>query len=511
LNHHEQDQPLRILIMAAEAVPLAKTGEVADVISGLAKALHRLGHDVRVAMPCYGHIDVHRFGLLPLVPSFAVPMDSHFEPASVSQGLLGGSVPVYLVESPRYFGAGTVSLYAEDGEQFVYFGRAVLEMLKRPEVNWCPDVIHCHDWQTAIVPNWLHTIYREDPCYADTATVFTIHRLSHQGLFGYRVLEVAGLDAYGFLYHAEISDLSELVDLLARGIYYADAITTVSPSYAQEIQTPEFGENLDPLLRDYSDRLFGITNGIDTDLFDPETDEHIASRYSLPDLARRAPNKAALQQSVGLQESSTAALIGMVSRLADDKGFDLLEQVLEPVMRNLDVQMMILGVGHQDHHRLLQTYAARFPGRLSVRFTYNNALERRIYAGSDMFLMPSAVEPCGLGQMIAMRYGAVPIVRATGGLADTVQDYDPSTGSGTGFVFGPHDALALYTAMVRAVEVYRHPSLWRVLQERCMSADFSWTTSARRYVELYHWAVEHGVRGQRGGREQPNVLWLSPQ
>jgi starch synthase len=510
LSNGTQDRPLRILILAAEAVPLAKTGEVADVISGLAKALHRLGHDVRVAMPRYSHIDTHRFGLQPLVSAFAVPMDSHFEPAAAWHGLLGEAVPVYLIDSPRYFGAGTVSLYAEDGEQSVYFGRAVLEMLKRPEVSWCPDLIHCHDWQTAIVPNLLRTIYHEDPCYADTATVFTIHRLSHQGVFGYRVLEVAGLDAYGFLYHADINDLSELVDLLARGIYYADAITTVSPHYAEEIQTPEYGERLDPLLRDFGDHLFGVTNGIDTELLDPERDSQIASCYSLATLDQRGPNKAALQRAVGLCESPTAALIGMVSRLADDKGFDLLGTALEPMLSNLDMQMMVVGVGEGKYHELLKTYAERFAGRLSVRFTYSDALERQIYAGSDMFLMPSHVEPCGLGQMIAMRYGSVPIVRATGGLADTVRDYDPATQSGNGFVFGPYDAVAMYTAVVRAVEAYRHPRLWRVLQERGMGTDSSWTASARRYVEIYRWTVEQGAQGHREAREHPAWLWFAP-
>ena len=329
------------------------------------------------------------------------------------------------------------------------------------------------------------------------ATVFTIHRLSHQGVFGYRVLEVAGLDAYGFLYHAEINDLSELVDLLARGVYYADAITTVSPHYAEEIQTPDYGENLDPLLRDFHDHLFGIANGIDTELFNPETDSQIAARYGSSTLAQRVPNRAALQRAVGLQESPTAAVIGMVSRLADDKGFDLLAKVLDPMLNNLDAQLVVLGVGDTKYHQLLTTYAQRFPGRLSVRFTYNDALEREIYAGSDMFLMPSYIEPCGLGQMIAMRYGSVPIVRATGGLADTVQDYDPATQSGTGFVFAPYDSLALYTAVVRAVEVHRHPQLWRALQERCMSIDSSWSRPARRYVEVYRWAMEQVAQGRR--------------
>lgn len=483
------NRPLRILIMAAEMVPFVKTGQVADVIGSLAQALLRAGHDVRVAIPRYRHVDLVEFDLSPAAQPFAVPMDHRTYTTTVYRTQAPTGVPVYMVETPGYLAESHHGNYADDAELFVFYCRAMMEFLKRPDVDWRPDVIHCHDWQTAIVPNWLATLYRDDPFYADTAAVFTIHRLSHQGIFGYRVLEVAGIEQYGFIYHAAIGDLGELVDLLGRGIYYADAITTVSETYAREIQTPEFGERLDPLLRDHADRLFGIRNGIDTEIFDPAEDHFIAARYSAATLDDRAANKAALQRVGGLAAEPHAPLVGMVSRLTDAKGFDLITGVLDIAMANLPVQFYILGVGEPRYHDLLNDFARRYPGRIAVQLTFNEVAERRVYAGSDIFMMPSQVEPSGLGQMLAMRYGAVPLVRATGGLADTVHDL--ATPQGNGVVFERYDQMALYTALVRAVELCRHAEIWRPLQQRGMAADLGWPAPAERYVEIYRWAAAH--------------------
>lgn len=491
---------MRILIMAAEMAPLARTGQVADVVSSLARTLAALGHDVRVAMPRYDRIAADRFALKPLLPDLAVPVDEHHELVTIHSTSLAPGVPVYLVGSPKYFGQQVTSMYTDDADPFVLYCRAAIEMLKRPELDWQPDVIHCHDWQTAIVPNWLATIYRDDPFFAATAAILTIHRLSQQGIFGYRVLEVAGIKEYGFIYHAALADLSELVDLLGRGIYYADAITTVSERYAQDIQTPEYGERLDALLRERSDRLYGIRNGIDTTAYDPSSDPSIAARYDLTSLERRRPNKGALQRLFALEEDARAPLIGMVSRLNDAKGFDLLGEILESLIVHLGVQFAILGVGEPKYHDLLTSCAVKFPGRVGVRLTFDEITERQIYAGSDLFLMPSRVEPCGLGHMLAMRYGSVPVVRATGGLADTVEDYDPCLGRGNGFSFLPYDATALYTALVRAIEIYKHQDLWRTLQERCMKADFSWRRPALRYLEVYRQA-------QRNRRNRPDARY----
>ena len=479
------NSPLRILMMAAEVAPLAKTGQVAEVTHALAAALRGLGHDVRLAIPRYHHITKEQFGLQPLAEPFLVPLDDHGELATAYGARVGANLPIYLVDHPKFFGNGASSLYADDAERFIFYARATLELLKQPQVNWQPDVIHCHDWQTAIVPNWLETIYKDDPFFRSTGTVLTIHRLSHQGIFGYRVLEVAGLEKYGFLYHAEIADLADLVDLLGRGVYYADAITTVSRHYAQQIQTPEFGERLDPLFRERSDRLFGVTNGIDTDAFDPARDPHLVLPFDLATLERRAANKAALQRAFGLAQSPRTPLVGMVSRLSDDKGLDLFTGILDALLAHLDLQFAIVGVGEQKYHELLSGYARLYPQRFGLRLTFNDGLERQVYAGSDMFLMPSHVEPCGLGQMIAMRYGSVPIVHATGGLADTVQNYDPESRSGNGFSFEAYETLALYTAIVRASEIYRHPELWLPLQKRGMATDFSWAKPAAEYVEIY--------------------------
>jgi starch synthase len=498
-------QPLRILIMAAEMVPFVKTGQVADVIAGLARALRRLGHDVRVAIPRYNHVDLDRFELSPAMEPFPVPMDGHHDSVSVFQTgfgatSVGDGVPVYMMDNPRYFGRGVGALRHQDADPFIFFPRATLEMLRQPSLGWTPDVIHCHDWQTALVPNWLSLTYRDDPILKHVSTVLTIHRLSHQGIFGYRVLEVAGIREHGFLYHSGIADLGELVDIMGRGVYYADAVTTVSPTYAQEILTPEAGERLDPLLRDRRNALFGILNGIDTELYDPASDRHIPAPYDATSLSRRLENKRALQKAFGLN-TTDAPLIGMVSRLVEIKGIDLFSAMIEPMVHYLGAQIAVLGVGEPKYHSVLAELADRYPGRVSVRLTFDETLERLVYAGSDMFLMPSRVEPCGLGQMLAMRYGSVPVVRATGGLADTVDDYDASSGEGTGFRFREIDPVAMYTAVVRACQVYHMAERWRELQRQGMARDFSWRVSAERYVTAYRWAMDahqHQPRQETG-------------
>jgi starch synthase len=472
--------------MAAESVPFTKTGEVAEVVGALTKTLYHMGQDVRVCIPCYSQIkesmDLEQVG-----EPFPVPMDGHRELATVYRAP-ADQVPVYLIDNPRYFGREIISRQMDDAEPFVFYCRAGLEMLRQPGIAWQPDVIHCHDWHTGVVPNWLRTIYRQDPFFQDTAAVFTIHRLAQQGIFSYRVLQVAGLEAFGFIHYPDMSDLTELVNLLGRGVYFSDAITTVSETYAQQIQTPEYGEQLDPLLCDKRDRLFGITNRIDTAKFDPSTDPAIISTYDATTLEQRPANKAQLQRNAGLLQDEHAPLIGMVSRLSSIKGFDLLAELIPGLMSTTPVQLVIQGVGDPVYHELFLQYRKQYAGRIAFQATFSESMERRIYAGSDIFLMPSLVEPCGLGQMIAMRYGAVPVVRATGGLADTVQDYDPATNTGTGFTFSAYDKMALFAAIVRAVETYRHRPIWRGLQQRGMTADLSWDEAAARYLQVYHWA-----------------------
>lgn len=477
---------LRILLLAAEMVPFAKTGGLADVAGALPKAIRALGHDLCVVMPRYGRIDPGKFNLREVLTTFDVPMNHATEPATILQTTVPPDIPVYMVENARYFDRESIYMYPDDAARFIFYCRAALEAVKH--LNWKPDVIHCHDWHTAIVPNWLSTIYKDDPFFANAVTIYTIHNLAYQGIFGYRVLEIAGIDEWGFIYHPEMADLNEVVDLMGRGIYWADLVSTVSETYAQEILTPQYGERLDPLLRDRRDRLFGILNGVDYEIENPATDPHISTNYDTNTLDRRVENKMALQRETNLPEDPDVPLIGVISRLNDSKGFDILGEVIDHVL-DLGVQVVLMGTGEQHYHELLGQMVEQYPRQVALFLTFNTPLARRIYAGSDMFLMPSRVEPCGTSQMIAMRYGSVPIVRATGGLADTVTSFDPSTGQGTGFVFQSYDRWMLFAAIVRAMETYQHSDVWRQLQLRGMHADFSWEQSARKYVDLYRRAI----------------------
>jgi starch synthase len=481
---------LNILLLSAEVVPFAKTGGLADVAGALPKALKSLGHDVRVAMPRYGRIGIEQFGLTKITDPYHVPLDSEAEGATLFAGAINsrhGDIPVFFIENQRLYDRDGIYMYPDDAERFIFFCRAALEGMR--EIGWQPDVIHCHDWHTAIVPNWLQTVYKDDEFYRNTASLYTIHNLAYQGIFGYRVLEVAGLATHGFIVHPDIPHLNDVVDFMGRGIYYADIINTVSETYAQEILTPQYGEGLDPLLRDRRDRLFGVLNGVDYELFNPETDADLPARFSRSNLEGKRICKAALQQQFGLEQHPESPVIGMVSRLSDQKGFDLIAAIIETVLQHTDAQFVLAGTGDQRYHDLFSSLRHRHPGRFGVEYTFSADITRAIYAGSDMYLMPSRMEPCGLGQLISLRYGTIPIVRATGGLADTVHDWDPRSRSGNGFVFGAYDHMALLTVIIRALETYRYREVWHDLMVRAMSADHSWEASARRYVDLYQRAI----------------------
>ena len=486
------EKPLKILILAAEIVPFVKVGGLADVVGALPKALQALGHDVRLAMPRYGQVTPERFHLHSVIDSMSVPMNNFSMPVSVLQGAIGDNVPVYMIDAPRYFERENIYGYTDDGERFILFCRAALEAMRA--LDWSPDIIHCHDWHTGIVPNWMHTIYHDDPFYSNAATVYTIHNLAYQGIFGYRILEVAGVASNGFLY-PQITELANVVDIMGRGILFADAITTVSERYAEEILTPTFGEKLDHLLRSRRDRLFGILNGIDYQEMNPTSDHYIHTRFDEQTLDQRAENKRAMQEYAHLPVRPEVPLMAMISRLTDQKGFDLLAQIIQPLMAQ-GVQFVVLGIGDQHYHEMFQNLAARYPEQVAIFLTFSVELAQRIYAGSDMFLMPSRFEPCGLSQLIAMRYGCVPIVRSVGGLANTVQEYDPHTGDGNGFAFVNYDPWELFAAIVRALELYRIPHIWRKLQLRGMAADHSWHASAVRYVEVYRNALAFHHTGQ---------------
>ncbi|MBL7183115.1 MAG: glycogen synthase [Anaerolineae bacterium] len=482
---------MKILLLSSEAVPFAKVGGLADVAGSLPKALRQLGHDARLALPKYRQINEAEFGLTQVVESLPVPTGSGHELASIFESAIE-DMPAYLVGSDKYFGREEVYGYDDDGERFVFFCRAALEMLKK--LGWQPDVIHCNDWHTGIIPNWLKTIYKDDPFFADTATVFTIHNLAYQGIFGPELLEFAGLADCGLIPHPTDDGLSQVVVLMARGILFADAINAVSEKYAQEILTPEYGAGLHPILAQRQDRLFGVLNGLDYEVWNPASDRDIAVNYDVDSLDRRVENKLALQREAGLHPDPDVLLVGMISRLADQKGFDILAEASDQLME-MDLQFVLLGTGEERYHRIFANVAGKYQGQAAVFLKFDGALARRIYAGSDAFLMPSRFEPCGLGQLIAMRYGSVPIVRSTGGLADTVQGFDPTTGQGNGFAFSDHNEEALLAAVKRALETYRREDTWRTLMERGMRADFSWEVSARKYVYLYRKALEFKSTG----------------
>lgn len=483
----QSDRPLKVLMLAAEIVPFTKVGGMADVVGALPKALHALGHDVRLVMPRYRQVDRGRFQLNTILEATPVSMGNYQVPVSVCQGEIGEHIPVYMIDAPRYFDRENIYGYTDDGERFILFCRAALEAMRA--LDWSPDVVHCNDWHTGIIPNWINTIYRDDAFFCNTASVYTIHNLAYHGIFGYRLLEVAGVAANGFLY-PQIAEFGNVVDIMGRGILFADAITTVSERYAQEILTPTFGEKLDHLLRSRRDRLFGILNGVDYQEFNPATDHYIHTPFDQHSLELRAANKKALQEQAHLPVREDVPLLAMISRLTDQKGFDLLAEITEPLLAQ-GVQLVLMGIGDQHYHEMFQNLAARHSEQVSILLTFNSELAQRIYAGSDMFLMPSRFEPCGLNQMVAMRYGCVPVVRHVGGLADTVQEYDPVTGKGTGFVFNEYDAWQFFAAITRAITTFRFKDVWNSIQSHGMEADHSWSTSARRYVEVYHNAIAY--------------------
>ena len=514
-KHPVQRRPLRVLFLSAEVETFAKTGGLGDVAAALPKALRQRGVDVRVCMPRYSQIPDSHLDPEPVLAQLAVPVGDRQEPVTIRRGWLtdetahppsapplhmveggpGGevgatAVPVYLIESERYFDRAAIYGHADDGERFLVFCRGALELCRA--LGWAPDIVHCNDWHTGIVPNWLRTLYADDPFFADTASVFTIHNLAYQGHFDAHFLWLAQLQDFGFLYPG-IPDFANVVNLLGRGVLFADAVTTVSERYAREILTPEYGERLDPLLRERHDRLFGIVNGIDEAMLDPRTDPHLAQNFGADTLDARAANKAALQREAGLPVAPDVPLIGMVGRLSGQKGLDILAPALGALLRQ-QVQLVVLGTGEPYYYQLLQAAEATHAEKMKAFLTFDTPLAQRIYGGADIFLMPSRYEPCGLGQMIAMRYGSAPVVRATGGLADTVQDWIPADGTGNGFRFDAYDPLDLYGALTRALETYKYPDVWRSLQRRGMEVDFSWHTSAAKYLRVYDLALRSKER-----------------
>jgi starch synthase len=472
----------KVLFVAAEAAPFAKVGGLADVAGALPKYLHSLGHDVRVILPLYRLVDRTRYGIHDALGGQRFPVLGSEQLASLAETTFEG-VPVYFIANDHYYDRDDVYGYEDDVERFLYFCRATLEALDR--LQWSPDIIHTNDWHTAAIPYWIGAGYALPEASLSAATVLTIHNLAYQGGFDPEAYPRVWVEPSRVHRRADGWN-----DLLSQGIHEADMINAVSERYAHEITTPEYGEGIEGLLTARQNHLRGILNGIDDDMFNPATDPAIAKNYSAEDLDGKEDCKLALQQEVGFDVGPRRPLVGLIGRLVDQKGFDLVAEMLEPLLAEIDLQVVILGTGAPEYHDLLRLQAARNRRQIAAYLTFDAALAQRIYAGVDMFLMPSRFEPCGLGQMISLRYGTVPIVRATGGLADTVTDYQGATGRGTGFVFRRYHSVSLVTAISRALEIYRQPERWREIQLQGMRQDNSWTASAQRYLSLYQEAIE---------------------
>ncbi|HEY7745101.1 MAG TPA: glycogen synthase GlgA [Desulfuromonadales bacterium] len=479
---------MNILLVSSEVAPFAKSGGLADVAGALPRALRRLGHDVRIVLPCYRTVR-QRFPLAETGIGIEAIIDGRLRRAEVRQTSLD-DVPVYLVDQSRYFDRdglyGTpTGDYPDNAERFGFFCRAVLELPRL--LHWRPDVLHCNDWQSGLVPVLLRTAHRRDPFFAATGSLLTIHNLGYQGVFSAGVLDTLDLDPR--LFTPATLEYWGQISFLKGGVVFADRVNTVSETYCLETLTTEYGFGFEGILRARGAAYSGILNGLDERQWNPATDAALARTYSAADLAGKAVCKRALQQELGLTVDPAIPLVAMVTRLDTQKGLDLVEQAWEGLLAR-QVQLVLLGTGEEKHMRFFAGVQGHHPEQISIHLEFDDSLSRRIYAGSDLFLMPSRYEPCGLGQLIALRYGSIPVVRRTGGLADTVIDPAEDAAAANGFTFGEPSPLSLLIALDRALALYRQPQAWPAMVARGMQQDFSWDRSAQHYLELYRQAKE---------------------
>jgi starch synthase len=472
---------VRVILAASEVTPYAKTGGLADVISALPKALARLGIDIHLVAPRYRSVTQGEL----VFNDLRVPIAWSDRLVSVYRDR-NGEVPVYFIDAPEYFNrdgiyGSATGEYRDNAERYAFFSRSVLELAKR--LGPPPDVIHCNDWQTGLLPLYLHTVYAGDPYFARTATLFTIHNLAYQGLFDPGLLGRFGIGSDVYRTDDGI-EFYGIASALKAGIISATAISTVSPRYAQEIQTSEHGARMDGLLRWRSSDLIGIFNGVDYEVWNPQTDPLIAQHYGPDNLEGKTACKAELLKQFNLPVELERPVVACISRLTAQKGFDLVQQAIAQIM-SLDIYFVLLGSGDSGLENFFQRLRDAVPDRVAVYFGFNDTLAHQIEAGADMFLMPSYYEPCGLNQIYSLKYGTPPVVRATGGLDDTVEQYDPATRTGNGFKFYEYNAARMLEALSEARQLYADRQLWQALMLNGMRADYSWDQSARQYVEVY--------------------------
>jgi len=485
------NDPLHVLFVTSEAVPFAKTGGLADVAGALPKFLRPLGCDLKIVMPYYRMVKASGLPIEYLGQEIEVPIGDETLKADVYQGRLDQDIPVYFIGRDEFFDReylyGTPrGDYFDNAERFIFFSKAVLNFCQL--LSFSPSIIHHHEWQTGLIPAYLRSIYQNDPLFSPTAVVFTIHNIAYQGIFKKEKFRLTGLPIE--MYNPEGIEFWERINFMKAGIVYADVINTVSQKYSEEIQTSEYGYGLEGILSKRKDDLYGILNGVDYQEWDPSDDTHLVARYNPHDLSGKRECKKDLLKEFHLPPSlESFPLLGMISRLADQKGFDLLAEILDELF-TLDIGFVLLGTGEQKYHDLFTEVARKYPQKAGIRIAYDDRLAHKIEGGADFFLMPSKYEPCGLNQIYSLRYGTIPIVRATGGLDDTIVNYDPVTGKGNGFKFVRYDAKEFLNQMKVAIGFYSRPKQWKQLLRNAMTTDFSWQRSAKLYLQLYRKALE---------------------
>jgi len=477
---------LKVLFVAAEAVPFAKTGGLGDVIGSLPKELKQQGVDARVILPNYQDIPEKYKKQMVFKKNFLVQVGWRQKYCGVLELEYEG-ITFYFIDNEEYFKRHGFYGYYDDAERFGFFCRAVLESLS--QIDFIPDVLHCHDWHTGMVSVMLDAHYRQLVEYENIKTIFTIHNLRYQGVFSMEVLhDILSLDWKYFT--SDGVEFNKAVNFMKGGLAYSDMISTVSQTYAQEIQDPYFGEQLDGFLRKRQDDLVGIVNGIDYDGYNPATDKKIATNYDVTSLDKKNQNKLALQKRLGLRIHADIPMVCIVSRLVSPKGIDLIEHRITEMIKKLklehhEVQLVIVGTGEARYENFFKYIAWQYPNKISANILFDDTLARQVYASADMFLMPSLYEPCGIGQLIAMRYGCIPIVRETGGLKDTVQSYDEATATGNGFTFVNYNAHEMSDTINKALELFKNKKVWTHLIQNAMNSDYSWKKSAGEYQEIY--------------------------